>query len=163
MNDNALLKKKALFGLLAGMLVIDFGSVFYLLVEPQAIWISPFSQISMFLLTAILIWLERKNLANYHLDRLSILILIAFRSLFHLGYDLGLLPTAIVEIIFWLISGTLLMKFRPEFALIPKVTKTNLLTTLIAMGIGAGLGLMPFLLVGQSFGENPNLSQTFCA
>ncbi len=69
--------------LVAGLLVLRFPLVTgaALFFKAQSSWADALFQVGTYVLTAVLIWWERRRLADFHIDRLAILIILLLKPL----------------------------------------------------------------------------------
>ncbi|HPH96113.1 MAG TPA: type II CAAX endopeptidase family protein [Anaerolineaceae bacterium] len=126
------------------------------------VWLVPVFDISTYLLTAFLIWWERDRLADYHIDMLSLGIIIFFKPLQTLlaaqmmDWDAMAFPK-LPALALWVIAGGLLLALvlsRPKW---PPLTWGSL--GWVGIGLLAGLVMvlidaMPTaIMVKQMYGE----------
>lgn len=70
--------------LIAGLLILRIpflGGMRYFTWTSTALWVMPIFEVGTYVLTALLIWLERDRLADHHVDLLALIIIIAGKPL----------------------------------------------------------------------------------
>jgi membrane protease YdiL (CAAX protease family) len=131
------------FLLLGGLLFLRFilrtGGAFF---GPSG-WINPAFEIGTYLLTALLIWWERKRLADFHVDLLALLLIIFFKPLgtvilFFWRLDSPLALPNWPAFLIWAIAIGLLVSLLVNRPLVTPVSWSSL--KWIGIGLLAGLG-----------------------
>jgi membrane protease YdiL (CAAX protease family) len=67
--------------LLGGLLILRLPFLTGIAMVANPIWLSPIYEIGTYFLTACLIYLERQRLTDFHIDKLSLIIIILFKPL----------------------------------------------------------------------------------
>ena len=137
------------FLLLGGLLFLRFvilaGGAFF---GPPK-WVSPTFEVGTYLLTTLLIWWERKRLADFHIDRLALLFIILFKPLETVILFFWGLPSPLAlphwpAFLIWAIAIGLLVALLISRPSVTPVSKSSL--KWIGIGLLAGLGTV--LLLG---------------
>ncbi len=115
-----------------------------MLVSGPLPWLDPLFQIITYGLTAFIIWWERGQLADFHIDRLSIWIILLFKPLETLilaawGLDTPLAFPNLPSLAFWLIAILLGLALWKNRSLLPKFQLKSL--GWFALGAGTGIFL----------------------
>lgn len=121
---------------------------------------------STYLLTAILIWWERDRLIDFHIDTLSLLLIIFARPLQTLillewKVDSPLVPPQPMGFLIWLVSFVLIISlwksgFRPG-----RISRQNWIAIAIGLFIGIGVSVLENLDVFvSSFGNSSRVVST---
>jgi len=119
------------WALIGGLLFLrlPFLGGIALFAAPQ--WLTPAFQIGTYLLTAVLIWWERERLADYHIDRLALAIIILFKpvqTLIQAAWNFDRDPLTFPGpsgLSLWAIALGLLVALRLSRAPLPKMSKRS--------------------------------------
>lgn len=93
-------------------------SNFFITTDSAALWMRYVYAIIFYIFVAFLVWLEVKNLADFHIDHISLLIIALFGSIFH--RRLGVPGEIYFQIILWLCSISIISALIIERSNIPK-------------------------------------------
>ncbi|HCS40412.1 MAG TPA: hypothetical protein DIW44_12620 [Anaerolineaceae bacterium] len=135
--------------LLGGLLFLRLPFLTGIAMFAYPIWLIPVYEIGTYLLIACLIYWERNHLADFHIDKLSLIIIIVFKPLstvvmFLMGSTRN--PLAFPNwpgFSFWLIAIGLIIALRCSRTSLPGITKTSLAW----LGLGLVFGLLLDLLL----------------
>ncbi len=135
--------------LLGGLLFLRLPFLTGIAIFAYPIWLIPVYEIGTYLLIACLIYWERNHLADFHIDKLSLIIIIVFKPLstvvmFLMGSTRN--PLAFPNwpgFSFWLIAIGLIIALRCSRTSLPGITKTSLAW----LGLGLVFGLLLDLLL----------------
>jgi hypothetical protein len=137
------------WSLLAGLLFLrlPFLAGIALFAEPD--WLMPAFQIGTYLLTACLIWWERDRLADFHIDKLALGIIILFKPVQTLILAIGFNkhPLAfpnLPSLTFWIIALGLVFALRLSHPHLPKLSRVSFGW----FGLGILAGLFAAILLG---------------
>lgn len=116
----------------------------------EQIWLTPVYQIGTYLLTCCLIYWERKQLADFHIDRLALAIIILLKpiqtiilTIWKMQYDSLAFPKW-PSLIIWFISLGLMIALLIDRPSLAKLSKNSYKW----FGIGIMVGLFTELLLG---------------
>ncbi len=135
--------------LLGGLLFLRLPFLTGIAMFAFPIWLMPVYEIGTYLLIALLIFWERNHLADFHIDKLSLIIIILFKPLSTIvGYLTGSTRNPLVfphwpSFSFWLIAIGLIIALRCSRTSLPGITKTSLAW----LGLGLVVGLLLDLLL----------------
>lgn len=135
--------------LLGGLLFLRLPFLTGIAMVAFPIWFMPVYEIGTYLLLACLIFWERDHLADFHIDKLSLIIIIFFKPLSTIITNLAgntKNPLAFPHwpsFSFWLIAIGLVIALRCSRTSLPAITKSSL----IWLGLGLVVGLLMDLLL----------------
>jgi membrane protease YdiL (CAAX protease family) len=138
------------WGLLAGLLCLRLPFLGGIALMAQPVWLAPVFEIGTYLLTAVLIWWEKEHLADFHIDRLALSIIILFKpiqTIMLVAFKLNDGPLAfprLPSLFLWAISAGLLVALvlrRPRLAMFTR-------GSFAWFGLGLIAGLLAVLLLG---------------
>jgi len=119
--------------LLAGLLFLRLpmlAGVIYFSKTPPA-WLPPTFEITTYLLTALLLWWEKDSLADFHIDKLAITIIILFKPIQTIILALwrfdenALAFPKMPSLAIWVIAVGLAIAFKISRLKLPKIQATN--------------------------------------
>ena len=104
-------------------------------------WIDPVYQIGTYLLTAFLIYWERNQLKDFHIDKLTLIIIIIFKPLQTLILNSWHIKNPLAfpnwpSITLWVISIILAVLLRQSRRTLPKFTGRSIIWLVIGIAIG---------------------------
>jgi len=108
------------------------------------LWLKYSTTITYYLCVAVVVWLERNQLSEYHLDSLSVLVILLSGSIFRTR--LGIPGEIYYLVVIWVLSIVILFGFAFNRTKIPK---TNIRWLLIGIAI-AFLSMIPITIL-ESF------------
>ena len=125
-------------------------------------WLSPVFQIGTYLLTACLIWWERERLADFHIDKLALLIIILFKPIQTIilaiwKADIALTFPKLPSLAFWVISLGLVLALWLSHTPLPKLSRVSF----VWMGVGILAGLIMVLVWAYPMSFQVDKSQLF--
>jgi membrane protease YdiL (CAAX protease family) len=130
-----------MFGLL--FLRLPFLAGIALVITPTPEWLSTTFEFGTYILTILLIWIERKRLIDFHIDRLALFIIIFFKPIETLILEntggTSKFPLAfpnIPAIIIWAVSFIFLIALLFQRPNLPKIDKKSIAWFLLGLGIG---------------------------
>lgn len=141
--------------LLGGLLFLRLPFLTGIAMFAFPIWLVPVYEIGTYLLIACLIYWERKRLADFHIDKLSLIIIIVFKPLSTIVMRLmGSTRNLLAfphwpSFSFWLIAIGLIIALRCSRTSLPGITKKSL--AWLGLGLVVGLLLDLFLMYPLSF------------
>ncbi|MBN2005473.1 MAG: CPBP family intramembrane metalloprotease [Anaerolineae bacterium] len=114
-------------------------------------WLEPTFQVGTYLFTACLIWWERNRLAEFHIDKLALAMIILFKPIQTLilclwggGNNNALAFPKWPSLVIWLISLGLVLALWASRPSLPKLSRDSFNW----VGIGILVGLLEVLLLG---------------
>jgi len=128
--------------LLAGLLFLRLPLLGGVSLFATPDWLNPVYQIGTYLLTACLIWWERERLADFHIDKLALIIIILFKPIQTIilaiwKADIALTFPNPASLTFWVISLGLVLALRLSHTPLPKLSRISF--GWLGVGILAGL------------------------
>lgn len=157
-DDNSRLHDRIALILLLGLLFIRFPFVagIALFISPTPSWVSPIFEFGTYILTVILIWWERKRLADFHIDTFVVAIIIFFKPietlfLASLGND-GIVsdPLAfpsIPALLIWIVAIWLLLALLRQHPRLPGIRRK----TIFWFIAGTLFGILAAILLAYPF------------
>jgi len=99
-------------------------------------------QVVIFLFLSFLLWMEKQNLNDFHLDTISIGLFLIIRPIMLFIYsDIDIIEI-IGAIIIIIISISLIIKFQSSIKLLPRVKRKTIIWGIIAIFVGISQGLL---------------------
>ncbi|MHB8087364.1 MAG: CPBP family intramembrane glutamic endopeptidase [Anaerolineaceae bacterium] len=149
--------------LLGGLLFLRLPFLTGIAMFAFPIWLMPVYEIGTYLLIALLIFWERNHLADFHIDKLSLIIIIVFKPfstvvMFLMRSTRN--PLAFPNwpgFSFWLIAIGLIIALRCSRTSLPGITKNSLAW----LGLGLVFGLILDLLLMYPLSFQINTSSQF--
>jgi len=146
--------------LLGGLLFLRLPFLTGIAMFAFPIWLMPVYEIGTYLLIACLIYLERKHLSDFHIDKLSLIIIIVFKpmqTILLIIMGLEDRPLALPHwpsLLIWLIAISLAVVLLRDRQDLPRFT----IKSLGWFGIGLMVGLITVLLMAYpgTLQLNPN-------
>lgn len=135
--------------LLGGLLFLRIPFLMGLRIFARSEWIETIFQIGTYLLTACLIYFERKRLADFHIDKLGLIIIILIKPIQTIilsiwKYDSQLTFPNYPSLLIWLIAIFLAIALWRDRKALPKFTYASL--GWLGMGVAVGLGMTLLLI-----------------
>lgn len=148
--------------LLGGLLFLRLPFLTGIAMFAFPIWLMPVYEIGTYLLLACLIFWERNHLADFHIDKLSLIIIIVFKPLSTIVMRLmGSTRNLLAfphwpSFSFWLIAIGLIIALRCSRTSLPGITKKSL--AWLGLGLVVGLLLDLLLMYPLSFQIDTSMS-----
>ena len=146
--------------LLAGLLFLRLPLLGGIAFFSTPNWLNPVYEIGTYLLTACLIWWERERLAEFHIDKLALGIIIVFKpvqtlilTLWRMGDDPLAFPN-LPGLAFWIIALGLMLALWRSHTPLPKLSRTSFRW----LGIGILVGFITILITAYPMSLQINKS-----
>jgi len=95
-----------------------------------------FFQIIIYLLIAFILWTEKQNLEDFHLDKIAFVLFLFIRPIMLFIYSKNDIFQIISSIIITFISISFLFKFRSSYNFIPRIQRKTVVWGIIGIFIG---------------------------
>ncbi len=144
---------------------LPFMTVIGVFFYEASLWVMPIFENGTYLITAVLIWWERKRLEQFHIGyiALGIIILIPFvySILFHFYDPYGTIDRLGYPLFRMIVAGLLLVTLIVQRPVLKKVTMKSVLWIIIAIAVGIVIGSLMGYVYSRLMPSEGSMTHTF--